>query len=753
MMKPLQIIIIISLFLLMFGLVSADETYDETGFSDNDFEGGSGLFTSSLVGSIVGRGIGNNQQTPLVSDLDNDNISEIIVMDGSTLKIYHYANLTPAGSLATGLSSSLSNMISYDIDGDGFKEIIVAEESAGESIIILNYTNSTVLNQTSITYKNMVEHTDGEVIIKCRDTNDCGMAISKLDNAFTDFVSFATFNTSEVVNGSDITPSSNALYCFPKIKLMEVDNLDADEEKEYVFSATGDTQDEMYVFKVDVANNLTITGDNVYVDTTITAIGANGDCSVDNFGMFITPPTVAQTLGAGQSEIIYGIMVTDDDFKIRVLDASLNLVDTFPAIANGEGIIVSNVLTGKFFPDSAGSDFCVVGYSDIIGAGEDSRSLDIKCGSRTTGENPNSNSYILEISEFQNPFNVSQDYGSWDVVSQSSNHDKGSSFSCGLLFCDNEPTADLDEIINAYGIIKIERTGNLCGISGTCEASIVFEHNKGSGAMISTDVERTGFEDLILLTDSNIFYFDDAFENSPAIISNYDTNPCIDSGAIKINTTFILSVVVTDADSPPDNVQASATIYQGTSNEQFVNFSEPFNSGSTFSFTDFKLNATVSNGILRIEGRDVENQDINTLNIPFSVGINGVEFGDCTTEVDIIADIAAAAEFESSETDLQDNSITSGLRTGAELFGLSELVIFLVIMLFVAFAIWSIGHETQSGNPIYTFGTIIIVEVLLVIVGTLLGIIPVGIVITFAILGLVVVGMWMRNIFAGTSTR
>ena len=78
--------------------------------------------------------------------------------------------------------------------------------------------------------------------------------------------------------------------------------------------------------------------------------------------------------------------------------------------------------------------------------------------------------------------------------------------------------------------------------------------------------------------------------------------------------------------------------------------------------------------------------------------------------------------------------------------GLGSTVLWFLIMIILAIVIWAYGH----GSPMST-GVIVFTEMLMMIIGTYLGFIGIGIIIVLTIVSLAVLVVYMRNLFLGTS--
>ena len=105
--------------------------------------------------------------------------------------------------------------------------------------------------------------------------------------------------------------------------------------------------------------------------------------------------------------------------------------------------------------------------------------------------------------------------------------------------------------------------------------------------------------------------------------------------------------------------------------------------------------------------------------------------------------------FSASEVQ-PDNALKTGLSDIDEIsmFGLGATAIYFIILVMIALTIWM----TNSTVPIdQRLGVIAIVEILMIILGTITGVLNTGLVITVVIVGLIFIGLWLRNQFSGQS--
>jgi len=177
MLKKTFLGLFVFIFFLCFSLGSFSYyDYNQTGNSNGLYELGRGLFNENIASvTTYAKSFTNTKQTPLISDLDNDGIQEIIILADDSIAIMHNKELAINSTYDITSTSAprFSNMITYDIDGDGRKEIIIVEEQksvAGYSTVnIIDYTGN-VKNQTTF---NLPNNLVGEVLIQCKGIDDC----------------------------------------------------------------------------------------------------------------------------------------------------------------------------------------------------------------------------------------------------------------------------------------------------------------------------------------------------------------------------------------------------------------------------------------------------------------------------------------------------------------------------------------------------------------------------------------------------
>lgn len=757
------------LFLLIISVCFAELDYTQLSTSNNNFRLGTGLFNDVIdLDSKSSAVITTPRAYPLIADLNNDSIKEIIVIDNQDIKLFQGKSLTPIASLTSSFTlSTQSHILVNDIDFDGYKEIIVASDDK-TNLDIMEYNGTGLYLQKRIKMGgNLTKvnpgHTADEIFINCNNNGVC-LHISTESDLATSGVSrdivALTFNATDVINATIIDTSTlGATFCFPKIRYMAMGDYDNDGIDDFVItykrSDSGDPDIEISWIKLRDDNSPYLAQ-----NTVITAVGNFGgfnigqSCEGQNTERYFTSPLLLSTTGFPQLDVAVGFMISSNDFKIHLFDSGANFIDDFPKVQNGEGQLVSNVFKANVFDDTADVDFCVLGYE------ETAELLNLICGSQQTTHLFKTWEWDYDIGEIPLAIrhNISFDYGDITILTHTVNNK-------------NNPIGanDIDEILTSYGVFSLSETTLSFGDMNLIYSNPIQLPNRDAIMIQAGSENNIIYDDILALTSSNLWYIDDGFINSQARITSYTINPCLD-GVWKINTSLEITITAEDIDG--DNIQAKAILYKGNTNEQASEWSPNATTGATFTFNDFdfKVNKTISNGVISLIVRDTENQDTNdTINLLFSVANSGLEFGDCITSVDVglpeeetillncsDGNIDAGEECDdgndidgdgcSSDCKIEQGydtiSKTIDSMVGVTGINLSKGIIWLLVMGVVAYLIWVNGSPK---TPAITFAVMGIVEVLLLAVGIKLAFISVIYLFIVIIIGLGSIAIILRK--------
>ncbi len=775
-----KVSIIVFIFLLIIPLSFAKTDYNETGNFDTDYQLGNSIFNSQLDPSsliIESQTVTNPRGIQLVSDLDNDGINEIIVVDLPLVRLLAPNTLDSVAGENIGVTERVSNILTFDIDDDGFREVILVLEES-EDIRILEWNGTEFKNDSSISLDGLSSTINSEFMIKCGKPNNCLLVWTEsvLPGSGAR-ISITAFNSTSIGSQEIIIeddPAVQNIYCLPKIRSIAYENYNGDGNR-YIFSAmkfNSLASETIRINYIDISDNLTLTQEFEITATTsgLDTINPHNapaasnclDTGATNNGLdivlenYYTSPLVFDFEDESDGlETVVGIGVNLDEFKMTSYfnpAVSTSELDDYPEIAEADGFLLSNPFRANAIDDSGNFDFCVMGGFVTL-----EQEISLLCAQEKGVQFPEDTEYKFSTDGF---INISLGYRDQSVLTHSI-------FSSGIQ---TDEGNNLDEVLTSYGVFSLDPDTifEIQGLIFIKTLNLIFDNPKDlidgdSGSMISVDAEKIniqgGSEDLIFMNQNNIFYIDDGRVNLPVnqIISNL--NPCIDS-VWKINTSFEADVRAFDPES--DNVNIRVILYADDSNEQDSGFLGNFSSGQEITISQnseglpFSANKTIANGKIRISARDIENLDTVLFidDIPFNVGFNGVEFNDCSSDISTVPVVTPEADAEAAElaalleTETTNNAIITGLTTLKGISGLGGTLVFLIIMMVVLYGIW-----TAKGESSNSFGVVILALILLLLIGFFSGVIPVGIIITIVVIGLVILAMFITKFVMGTSTR
>jgi hypothetical protein len=727
--------IFILIFLILISSVMAiDYTYNEAGNS---------LITSTNANIVYNtRLVGNGTQTPVIDDLDGDGINEIIVLDGDTFKIYQNTSLSVVSSVDLNIAYHttygdilISNFIISDIKNDGTKKIVMysinnTDYTTGR-ILILNFSNSVIAleKQTGFAMTMTGATVNDRPTIGCSPditTDKCLFVPSFHYTGSAYSTSVFSFNYSFFnLSGASAAYVTTNTICMPKVQQIAWADVDMDGKTEWIFSQiTQDTAASPTGRLLIVIGNLS-KGNTAIAKRTFSrnvfdnGLGAGNiwsNCNVQNqeLSNYITSPLVGDFSSLLEPDIIVGAASDLDDFKMYRYTYTGDYQDEYPEVLHADGRIISSVFRADAFSDTSGfSDFCVMGYEPT------NRILDLMCASDKTGTIPQTQEYRYLDPQFDLNLNVSR----WDIYSQTI---QSRQITTG--------SSDLSEIVTPYGIFRLDY-GGFIGLGNELVLDYRFSTNE-TGSIMAGDIEGNGLSDVLVLTDSNIWYIDDGFSNSPGYIDTADglakINPCLDS-IWKQNTTVGVTFKVSDINL--DNTCAMAYLYYGETYQQ--NGSQVCgSSGTSFTFP-FIANVTGANKILRIEGWDVENnQSIQSHDYRFTVATDGVSYDECYTTLSLVPQNGSGVggnttigvpALGTNTTPSGNNSISNTVNVITGFTGLGSTIIWLLVMSGLAILVIYIGSRYNNPNPTLVYTTMIILEVLALIIGVILKFISTGI--------------------------
>ncbi len=743
------------LMLLVIPVALADTSYNNSGSENQDFLVGTGIFNQNLITSIINsRSFGNDiTNIPLVADLDNDGTNEIIITLGNRVRILN-TDLVSIASITLSAGSYTVPVLS-DIDNDGLTEIILAnEEEASISILKYDGTNFLLNKSFAVSHDSITGTERG--MIGCNDGEDGTEGIKCLFVVALSNYGVGQRNLTAVLfNATDIglnitvqeTSLTNVDYCLPQIPVIAIADYDADGRDEFIYTFTifsSGANEILKIFYVNDSFDLAYSNEQTGTFNSGYNPVPSGDGSCDDFssttniGNFYTSPLVANVNGETGLEVIVGLNNDAQDFRIHVFDVDGNELDRHPAFFEADGEIISNVMLANVFGDTGTIDYCVLGHDD------DDEQINLLCGSQETGN-------IVQSIEFKfntdGRYNVTKDFPKQNVISHMAQH------SNLQVDIEGEGETDTTELMTSFGVFRMnDDTFN--GSFFIKDLDLIYTNIIGDSACIQVDAQEQGSEEIICIQDNQIFFINDGVDNAPAEITEITFQPCVVDSIIKVNETLQVLVTVTDQNPSPlsqDTVSSNVSIYFGDTN-QISSSVENTASGALHPHS-FTLNKTITGGTIRIEGWDSENSDTRSVKTQtFTVGLNGIEFGDSTCTLAFVPEAEAEEIVTEADltTDADDNAIINSVNAIIGLTGLGGTTLWLFFMMIGTILIWFEGIKVASGNAI--LGTVAIFNTLAMILGARLGILSAGLVVTVVVIGVVIIGVFLGKFLMGKET-
>lgn len=731
---------VVTLFSLAFAIFlfsfSVSAVYQQNGDLENTYRGGTGFFNEDLDFSVTedinSRPMNDVIDIPLVYDLDTDGMPEIIINDQGAIKLYNDYTLDIIDGYVLPTSTSWSNMGVYVLDEIPYINIY---DGDNDIMYFLSYNGTNFYNVSSyhVTGLNRDPSTPGDTMIRCG-TDNCLLLSSESDlsaASTTYSVDMVGYNLSGHGSASILTnPTIQHVACFPSIPSISYEDYDDDGTSEFIASyfitkTTGTGTEQLYIVYITVNSALTALNEQTITETITLSppTGASLTCKTQGADKWFTSPLVYELDGFSSTglETVVGMVKDSDEFIMRSYDKTGSQISRHPDLYDADGILISNVVLANVYSDTGVSDFCVMGYH------ESEIEIDILCSSLQTG-GQDDREFVADVDIL--------DYISLNQVENI----KRNSIHAAQHSSDTYLGNNLDEIVTSYGIYEFDwETQYGISIPARYTFNQIFENPIINSSLLSNDMQGTGRDDLIAATDTNIWYLDDGYVNEQGYINDYIINPCIDA-AWKVNTS--VAIQITPVDDDGDTVSARVILYYGDSNAQDSGWSENVSSGTTLAFTDFNVNKTVPLSKIRLMATDTENYLINPdiIDLNFGVGLDGVEFGDCTTAV---SDLGEGEEEESyittnSTYTVDDNELLYTIVDFANISGLPPILFIILIILGVDLIILLALHY----YPTLAIGGILLFDIGVIIVVAMMGFIGTSLIITLFALIIIAGGFW-----------
>jgi len=229
-------------------------------------------------------------------------------------------------------------------------------------------------------------------------------------------------------------------------------------------------------------------------------------------------------------------------------------------------------------------------------------------------------------------------------------------------------------------------------------------------------------------------------------ITEWTINPCI-SSTWQNGTELEIRVKVVDTDG--DQVSVRAILWYGNATEEQDRGWKAFaGSGTEFLFdtSNWTISKFADQEQIKLYAKSNAGGDIfDTINMSFSVGETGVEYGDCYSN-----------DLPTAETNVTtgDDALTSAVDSlkdesaGTLFSGMSSAVIWIFIMIFFSAVIWFTCGESKASG--LTLGVLGIFNFIMLIIGVYMNFIswiPIAIIVTIAVF--IFGGVFLKKIFGG----
>lgn len=729
MKKTILLTIIFSLLLLTTAYATIQTTppqnYTILGADNSYYVGdtiiGTGATTPTQTGVL---GIGTQMGYPLVADFDGDGVNEIVVWDDTQLRYAEHTTLMPIDSLTQATFSGRVYQIAYDIDGDGKQEVIASSNNA-DKIVIYDFNETDIAVKTTLTLTGVHDETGfgGDIILRCRDVEDCITIYTRdtRDTGSTPTLTAEHFNSTNISNKNQFDTTAD-LFCHPTVPVIELMNL-GDSKDSYIYSvldkySASQSKPHLYGLDVDPTTKAITVNFQTLSPNEITG-GING-IGCDNFALdnAVSSPLVAEIDGEGSTPYILVARevegVEHTQFYLDIYQNDGTYFDRKPDVFDVEGEIVGNPFIADVYPDTGRTEVCTAGFDSTEG---DYGEFAIHCHSNLEASAlfNDDTTFIYELTESDTA--LTGEFGNYNILVHSSDitQNRGIYSTVNML---------PDEFITPYGIMQVDSLAGLVPVDQEMDKLVGMPLI--TPVVVPVDAQKVGLNDFLLLDSTRLMYYDDGFSNTPGTLGNIEINPCLGESIIKVNSSVTVTFSVNDVND--DVVQGRVVLYENEPNEQdtgWINAS----AGVEFLLGGLVANQTTANSDITIYGRDVENPtSIDSFTQRFSVGLQGVTYGQCVTTITLEDDSTNATGL--GGVNLQNNAITNSVNEVFGFTGIGTTMIWLIVMIVVGAVIWI--NTGQHGS--HTFAMIGMVEGFLLILGTILGFMPLYIIVTISIM-------------------
>lgn len=716
--------------------------------SDVSFVGNFSKFNDIITGDTTHTYVMSDPSgAPLTEDFDNDGTIDIIAFDGTTLRAFDKEATLQATFVVGSLTKPM--LASQDLNNDGIREIMLSHDTASsQSILYMFNYNGTHLNSVNnLTFNFLGVATGTEVQYSCSTSGQCIALGANSKSASgsggsANLVSVIAFNYTTVQSTQTIASYTKSgdypKYCLSRFRTQPVVDINNDGKDEYVASlvlgkTSGTT---LYLYTMSINDTFGVELESTTTNTAIynTNSGSSVDCRSDNQADTFTSPLVHNIDGVSSNgvEAVLAYMEDDDEYVMRTYEWDGSTYSggfNHPSVFQADGQLLSNIFLANAQPESdAVVDYCVLGHRF------NDNTLNLLCANIVSFGSVQTIEYDFDMSSY---YNISTDFDQLAIMAHSIQSDS-------TLHSGN----DMSEILTSIGVFRLTDNNGAELTGNPFDMELIWENPYNNMAFVPTDLDYVGWDDLVGLTPTNLWVFQDGVENGLPDLTGGSINPTPLS-TWKVNTSMEWRAQITDNEG--DLVSARVIIYEGETNEQDSGWSYNFTSGTTFSFSNWDINETTTSSTMTLYYTDSRHPDQNkSVSYPFSVGINGIEFGD--TILTLESEATNDTGLNITGVNQNDNVVRNTLETTNSLFGwgLGTKLLYLIALIFVSGALW--WKAASSGSPVVGVGLSAFLFVAGLIVGAGLGLVDAYIIITMVILMLFVIVLAGWKFFSGHSS-
>jgi len=436
-------------------------------------------------------------------------------------------------------------------------------------------------------------------------------------------------------------------------------------------------------------------------------------------------------------ELFVGALVDGSwtNYRILMWDAQGAYKQSIPDSNDIEGVLLSNPLVLKCFDDSKGTDIGAIGYK------ESNQKLVFVCNCGVCGHDNDD----CEFEDYEEPvgFNVT------DLTNVGRS----------IYVIEADGDTSTSELVTPFGVFDIPKFTAGDWVCHDNELTKIYNSQSRDSIIVPIDYQNNGRADFLYSSATAIGYLDDGFSNKKPYVNSLDINPCAGLATLRLGTDILITA--TSHDDEGDSVSYRVKLYANTENEIDSGWSEFMTPSTEFRYSNV-LDYNVNIGYIEIYVKDASHTEFNMVERLFSVNNNSDSktFGECITSLtldDLLEGQDTGDLLPTTSEDyideygnkVNDNALKNGMDELGGFVGIGGFLMYIIIMFGVALGMF-FYTDMGAGHGSSKFGAIAIVEVLMIIIGAVLKIIPVSIIIILVLALVVIIAFWARNYFTGS---